>query len=148
MDTKLRRIADYLSSRHAPRDIDPLAIAPELLPHFFILDVRQTPTDDGSRLHIRLVGTALDNAFGRSVKGHFLEEFLHGPRSADVLTGFYRCARNHQPIWMRQVVQIANKAPRFVEGVAFPVTVERIYGGLVVGEVSDSRAIGFESHPL
>ena len=49
---------------------------------------------------------------------------------------------------MRQIVQIANKAPRFIEGVAFPVAPARIYGGLTLGEVSDNRLTSFESRLL
>jgi hypothetical protein len=148
MDPRLQRIADYLACRHDREEIDPLSIAPALLPHFFILDIQNAAASEGPKLYIRLVGTALDMAFGRSVKGRFLEDFLHGPHSIDVLAGFYQCARDKQPIWMRQVVRIADRAPRFVEGVAFPVAPARIYGGLTLGEIGDSRLAGFESRQL
>ena len=41
MDPKLRRIADYLLARLGRDDIDPIDIAPDLLPHFFILEIRE-----------------------------------------------------------------------------------------------------------
>jgi len=162
MDPKLRRIADYLLAHRERQQIDPLDIAPGLLPHFFILEARTPPergTQDASKtassemplisLHIRLAGTALDAAFGRSVRGHYLEEFLHGPRSIEVLQGFRNCHSHQQPLWMRQVVRIGDKVPRFVEGIAVPVVPDLIYGGLILGETSpQDELIGFNSRPL
>jgi len=148
MDPKLRRIADYLLARLGRDDIDPIDIAPDLLPHFFILEIREQGASPAS-LHIRLVGTALDIAFGRCVRGHGLEDFLHGPRSVDVLNGFRRCHAERQPLWMRQVVRIGDKVPRFVEGVACPVMPNFIYGGLNLGEASGAdEQPGFECQVL
>ena len=45
-----------------------------------------------------------------------------------------------EPIWMRQVVSLSDHAPRFVEGVAIYLERARIYGGLVVGELSHRGA--------
>jgi len=148
MDPRLRRIANYLLARRERHQIDPLDIAPQLLPHFFILEVE--PQEPPSmQLHIRLVGTALDIAFGQFVRGHYLEEFLHGPRSVEVLDGFRQCHASQQPLWMRQVVRIADKVPRFVEGVAVPVTPHLIYGGLAFGETSpEDEQSGFTCRPL
>jgi hypothetical protein len=148
MDPKLRRIADYLLARLERDDIDPLDIAPDLLPHFFILEIRKQGNSTTS-MYIRLVGTALDAAFGRCVSGRDLEDFLHGPRSADVLNGFRRCHAERQPLWMRQVVRIGDKVPRFVEGVACPIMPNFIYGGLHLGEanVKDDE-LGFECRPI
>lgn len=148
MDPRLQRIADYLQARHERHHIDPLDIAPDLLPHFFIIEVEVPGTPQAS-MRIRLVGTALDAAFGRSLRGRYLEEFLHGPRSAEVLDGFRSCYTTRQALWMRQVVKIGDKVPRFVEGVAFPVMPNLIYGGLVLGETSTETAhLGFESRVL
>lgn len=147
MDRKLRRIADYLLARHERHHIDPLDIGADLLPHFFILEV-EAQAASAAYLRIRLVGTALDAAFGRSVRGHYMEEFLHGPRSSEVLEGLRRCYAIRQPLWMRQVVQIGDKVPRFVEGVAFPVLPNLIYGGLILGEATADIGPGFESRIL
>jgi hypothetical protein len=138
MNPRLRDIAIYLASHRNRSQIDPLDIGADLLPHFYILEIRQRADRLAPALHIRLVGTALDQALGRSVKGHDLDAFLHGPRSVDVLAGFQRAALDQVALWMRQVVAIANKAPRFVEGVAVPVAPGLICGGLIFGEFSIS----------
>lgn len=145
----LQRIAHYLAVRKNRSSIDPLEIDAALLPHLYILDIERHDPGQQVRLRVRLSGTALDRAFGRRVNGHYMEEFLHGPRSAEVLNAFRTCAATLNPIWMRQVVHISGRAPRFVEGVAFYVEPELIYGGLVFGEVSDpSTASSFESRGL
>ena len=148
MNPILEQIADFMSGRESRSAIDPLAIRANLLPYFYILEIEH---DDavGLRLRVRLTGTALDSAFGRSVSGRYLEEFLHGPRSKEVLMGFHGCASGRVPIWMRQVVAIRDRAPRYVEGVAFYVEPELIYGGLVLGDVvHGEEKIGFQSRRL
>ncbi len=142
MDSRLRGIADYLLAQTTASAVDPAAIDPQLLPHVYILDVER---DTNVRLRIRLAGTALDEVFRRPLAGHVLEEFIHGPRGADVIASFHHCARTREPLWMRQVVHIKERAPRFVEGVAVFLTPERIYGGLVVGELGFRGGVaGFE----
>lgn len=148
-DPVLARLAQYLSSRRARDEIDPTGMAPDLLPHLFVLVVEPAVAANAPRLRIRLTGTALDRAFGRCLKGCFLEDFLHGPRSADVLAGFHLCAMGGEAVWMRQVVKIGDRVPRFVEGIAFPVDPDLIYGGLAFGEAAgiDIRD-GFELRTL
>ncbi|WP_374373014.1 hypothetical protein [Dongia sp.] len=149
MNPILARIAAYLSKRRDGTAVDPVHIAPDLLPHLFILAIERDHPDNPPRLRIRLTGTTLDNAFGRSVKGHFMEEFLHGTHSAAVLAGFRSCVEPGTGIWMRQVVKIGNRAPRFVEGVAVHVEPNRIYGGLQFGElVGHSTGSSFESRRI
>jgi hypothetical protein len=47
---------------------------------------------------------------------------------------------------MRQVVEIVNGPPRYVEGVAFYIEPNLIYGGLVFGEFArESGGARFES---
>jgi hypothetical protein len=94
------------------------------------------------RLRIRLTGTSLDTAFGRQVKSRYLDEFIHGPCGHQVFKAFARCAANHEPAWMRQVVEIRGQAPRFVEGVAVYVAPDRIGGGLIIGELSQGSHHG------
>lgn len=148
MNPILREIADYLLNRDDGSPVDPLSVRPALLPHFYILDV----LEDGAgltRLRVRLTGTALDHAFGRSLRGQHMEDFLHGPRSQEVLHGFHGCAKSHAPLWMRQVVEIRGRPPRYVEGVAVFVAPNLIYGGLMVGElVGFNERSGFESSAL
>lgn len=149
MNPALRQIADYMSGHKDRSRIDPIEIGSHLLPHLYILAVERSDTSEQLRLRIRLSGTALDRAFGRCVKGHYLEDFLHGSHSAEVLKGFHDCAKTYQPLWMRQVVEIAHRPPRYVEGIAFYIEPDLIYGGLVLGEVSgDHGAASFESLKL
>ncbi|WP_374383938.1 hypothetical protein [Dongia sp.] len=144
----LQQIADALLRLKGVGAFDPLAVPPQVLPHLFILELHPDSAA-GSHLRVRLTGTALDRAFERNLRGHDLEEFLHGPYSADVLAGFHRCAAEHKPIWMRQIVSIRDKVPRFVEGVACFVAPNLIYGGLVFGEIARSDApAGFEMQLL
>ena len=133
MDSRLRAIADYLLAKSDASAVNPASIDAQLLPQFYILDVERFAN---VRLRIRLVGTALDRLFQRPLVGHLLEEFIHGPRSGDVIAAFHACARACEPIWMRQVVKLQDNPPRYVEGVAVFLEPERIYGGLVVGEMT------------
>jgi hypothetical protein len=139
MDSRLRAIADHFLAKNDASSVDPALIDPQLLPHLYIVDVER---DANIRLRIRLVGTGLDRLFQRPLVGHLLEEFIHGPRGGDVIAAFHTCARNREAIWMRQVVKLHDNPPRFVEGVAVFLEPERIYGGLVVGELTLS---GIES---
>jgi hypothetical protein len=146
MDPILRGIADYLLAQEDASSVNPAAIAPQLLPHFFIIDIER---DLNLRLRIRLVGTALDKVFRRPLVGHVLEEFIHGPRGREVIASFHHCAETREPIWMRQVVCLPDRAPRFVEGIAVYLERARIYGGLVVGEENLPGAeSGFERESL
>ena len=143
------RIADYMASRKHRSAIDPLQIDRDLLPHLFLIDVLWEAASPMPRLRIRLTGTALDLAFGRSVKGRYLEEFMHGPRSADVLDAFRGCAKDHAPVWMRQIVEIRHKPARYVEGVAYYLDPDAVCGGLVMGEITTKNpASSFERRPL
>jgi hypothetical protein len=147
MDQKLRKLAEYLVGRRIAADFNPSAVDPTALPHVFVLEIE--PPEDVPRLRIRLVGSALDTAFQRPLGGRYLEEFIHGPRGADVVEGFHHCALTHESIWMRQVVRFRDRMPRFVEGIGVYLEPARIYGGLVLGELPTDVPEGtFESHPL
>lgn len=143
----LATIADYLRDRPNPDAVDPAGMAPHLLPHIFILDIESGEQE--RCLRTRLTGTGIDVALDRSVRGKYLEDFLHGTHSAAVLAGFHACAATGEPIWMRQVVKFANRAPRYVEGIAYRIGATRIYGGLLFGEVSNHESsASFESRRL
>lgn len=153
MTPELRGIADYLLTCNTRADIDVTKITAAYVPHLYILEIKPIVQSNAVakkvRLRIRLCGTALDTAFGRNLQGHFMDEFLHGPTSVEVLTNFENCAVTRKPVWMRQVVQIAHKAPRFVEGVAVYIEPQLIYGGLIFGELSrDYSGKGFEKQEL
>ncbi len=147
MDLRLRRLAEHFRTRNRVADFSAAAVAPDLLPHLFVLDIE--PGQNPIRLRVRLVGTALDQAFQRPLAGRHLEDFIHGPRGKDVVDGFHRCVISHEPTWMRQVVRIRERLPRFVEGIAFYLEPDRLYGGLVVGELPTDVSEGsFETHPV
>lgn len=146
MDHRLRDIAGYLLGCRSAADVDPVEIKPSLLPHMFILGIMHS---DRLRLRIRLVGTAIDATFQRPLKGHDLEEFMHGPRGHEVIAAFHRCANGHEPIWMRQVLQLPDQSPRFVESIAVYLPPERIYGALIMGDLpQDIRPPSFEWRSL
>lgn len=130
MDWRLRALADYFLSRDSAAGVLPGAIDAKLLPHIFVLGI-----EAGPRLRVRLAGTAFDTAFRPGLAGCYMEDFMHGPRGADVLRGFHDCATLHTPVWMREIVRIRDKAPRFVEGIAVFLAPDRIFGGLLVGEM-------------
>jgi hypothetical protein len=149
MDIRLRQIADHLMALRDSAAFKPTSIVAKLLPHLFILDIERDTAKGTPSLRIRLIGTAIDDVFRRPLKGHALEEYIHGPRGNEVIASFHHCANTHEPLWMRQVAHIRDRAPRFVEGVAIYLKPERIYGGLVVGEYADfSVAESFERIPL
>jgi hypothetical protein len=149
MDIRLRRIADHLMALGDSAAFKPASIDLKLVPHLFVLGIERDTAKGTPSLRIRLIGTAIDDAFRRPLNGHLLEEYIHGPRGTDVIASFHHCADTHEPLWMRQVAHIQDRAPRFVEGVAIYLKPERIYGGLVVGEYADfSVAESFERIPL
>ena len=84
----------------------------------------------------------------KPLKGRRLEEFIHGPRGKDVIGRFQHCANTREPVWMRQIVQLRDRPPRFVEGVAIYLQPERIYGGLIVGEAIDRAAAETFEHRI
>ncbi len=76
----LRRLfvywADKKAGRDLPsrRDIDPVEIGPEILPHIMLTDI----LEDG-RLRYRLAGTAVEAVTGQCLSGHYLDELLRPP---------------------------------------------------------------------
>lgn len=147
MDQRLRRLSQHLRGKRYAAEFNPAAVDADILPHMFVLEIE--PCLDLVRLKIRLTGTALDQAFQRPLVGRYLEDFIHGPRGADVVEGFHLCAAQHQPTWMRQVVRIRGHLPRFVEGIAVYLGPDRLFGALIIGELPTDVAEGsFESHPV
>ena len=111
-----------------------------LLQYLFVLEIERSSLGAVSGLRVRLVGTSLDRAFGRPLAGHTLESFIHGPRSEGVLNAFRHCAITREPVWMRQVVYMRERHARSVEGVVVYLEPERLYGGVIVGEVNNRFA--------
>lgn len=135
MDSRLRELAGQLMAEAKAAALDPSRIDAKLLPYLFVLEAERRPSGDLSALRVRLTGTSLDQMFGRPLQGRALEEFVHGPRGDRVLEGFHHCAEKREALWMRQVVEFKERAPRFVEGIAVPFASDRICGGLIAGEL-------------
>lgn len=148
MHERLRILADYLLGCSTAAEVNPRAIDARALPHLFILNIERDAEGKLAGLRIRFTGTALDAAFKRKTIDARLEDFVHGPRAPHVLAAFHSCAETGRALWMRQVVQLTDRPPRFVEGVAVRLDGERIYGGLVVGELAAAEQSRFESKAL
>jgi hypothetical protein len=143
MDDRLHRIATRLLKFRSASEVRPRAIGAELLPHVFVLGIEAR--DDSTRLRVRLIGTALQQFFGRSLRGLYIEDFIHGPRAAEVVAGFHKVAHSHEPLWMRQLVRMTDRAPRFVEGVVVYQSPARLFGGLVAGELASYDHVSLPS---
>lgn len=150
MDERLGHLARYFAGCRHKSEIDPLDMDVNCLKHIFVLEIERDDAGAVGRLRIRLTGTSLDIAFGRQVRGRYLDDFIHGPCGNQVLKAFVRCATDGEPAWMRQVVEIRGQAPRFVEGVAVYVAPDRVCGGLIVGELSKGSHHGdsFETRSI
>jgi hypothetical protein len=148
MHQRLRILADYLLKCGSAAEVNPRDIDAKSLPHFFILNVERGADGVLSGLRVRFTGTALDTAFQRKLLGNRLEDYVHGPRGGEVIAGFHDCAETGRALWMRQVVQLEARPPRFVEGITIRITPERIYGGLIVGEVANDDSSDFQSMDL
>ena len=150
MDSRLEQLASELFSQADAGVPNPAKIEPKLLPHMFMLDIERDKIDSKKlQLRVRLAGNAVDRIVGRSSKSMILENFVHGPRGSLVIDGFHHCADTHEPLWMRQVVLIEGKLPRFVEGIAIYFEPERICGGLVAEDLTEDLPSGrFERQVL
>lgn len=148
MDNRLRDIADFLMSLKDSSAFSPARIGAKLLPHLFILDIERDPHSAAIRLRIRLIGTSIDQFFRRPMRDRMLEDFIHGPRGRNVIEAFHHTATTHEPLWMRQVMQLDNRPARFVEGVCVYLEPQRIYGGLMMGDTTETVTVGFEQLSL
>ncbi|HZS83706.1 MAG TPA: PAS domain-containing protein [Stellaceae bacterium] len=89
-DPMLRSMYEYwrrkCAGRAMPsrRDIDPSEI-PKLLPHMTITEV----IGNGARFRYRLSGTAVTEAFGRSLTGQYVDEVMKG-QYRDLILRLYR----------------------------------------------------------
>jgi hypothetical protein len=78
-DPMLREMYEYwrgkCAGRSMPRrgDIDPAEIT-KLLPHMMITEM----LEQGTRYRYRLAGSAVTEAFGRSLTGHYVDELMKG----------------------------------------------------------------------
>ncbi len=78
------------------RDIDPAEI-PRLLPNLQLVDL----VEPDHRFRYRLCGTAVTEAYGRELTGHFVEEVLPERRRAIALQHYRLALEGPQPIFAR-----------------------------------------------
>lgn len=145
IDPRLRRIAEYFMSRTRRDEVDPVELGAALLPMVYVLRVERPPIGGTMRLRIGLIGTALDTSFERPLRGHYMDEFLHGPRAGEVIAAYHQCEQTRRPFWMRHIGSFRNGHHRFVEGVGVYLEPDCIYGGLVMGDFThrDARTPDF-----
>ena len=146
MHRALADLSAVLLKCRASSEFEPRAYA-SLLPHIYILDV-ELPEGSPPLLKVRLSGTSLDQIFQRTTKGHYLHEYIHGPRGDDVLSAFRSCATTQGAMWLRQVVQISDRPARYIEGIAVWLAPDRIYGGLIAGALAGPSETAFERADL
>ena len=95
---------------------DVLNYEPAFWPHLYLLDV--TASD---RLLVRLVGQHIRDMLGRQCRGHFMDEFLHGPKSRDVMATFAACVRDRCAAYMTQSIVLPNRPVFRVVAGAMPL---------------------------
>lgn len=97
-------------------EFDILEIPARFWNSLFVLEV-----DPSDRLLVRLTGTTIENHLKRSCKGLYMDDIIHGPRSADVLAAFERCKTQATKLLMAQTVEISTSTTLFVMGSVFPL---------------------------
>ena len=116
-DTADRQVDWFLA--HTGSDLagfDVLAYEPSFWPHLYLLDV--TAAD---RLQVRLVGQHIRDMMGRRCQGHFMDEFLHGPRSRDVMATFAACVRDRRAARMSQSIILPDRPVLLVTACVVPL---------------------------
>ena len=98
---------------------DVLNYPPQIWPHLYLLDV----IDDG-RFHVRLTGDHIREMLGRDCRGCFMDQFLHGPKSQDVMAGFRHCALESRAVRMAQTVRMPNRPQMQIVACAAPLVAD------------------------
>ena len=135
IDPRLCFLADYFMSLGHRREVDPAAIGTVLLPMVYMLRLEPQEGKSVRRMRVGLTGTMIDEAMNRPLRNRYLDDFIHGPRGADVLAAYLDCATTHTPFWMRQVGIYREGKRRFVEGIGVYLEPDCIYGGLVLRDI-------------
>lgn len=132
-----RRVLDHWLDRRgdevmpAPRDIDPLTIGPEPLPHLFILEL-----EEGGRYRFRLAGTLLPTIFGVEVGGQYLEDVVPGEDLENAKRS-YRIVAETKRAWRSRAIYRRDQEGQVTwQRIALPMgqdnRVTRILGGLFI----------------
>jgi len=100
------------------RDIDPVDI-PSLLPHLMLVE----RTAEG-RFRYRLAGTAVVQAYGRELTGHFIDEVIPEPRRAIAQRHYTTVFTAARPIFVRNRYTAPNATDFVVSRVMLPLATE------------------------
>lgn len=123
MDARLQEFLGYWRGRRGDRamprraDIDPIGIAPHLLPNLFLTDV----VDGGARFRFRLVGTAAVSGIGADLTGRYVDEVNESGRYRDYITALYR-----RVVSRRQPIFSMSQFYRFGDGLQLNPTTQRL----------------------
>jgi hypothetical protein len=77
------------------RDIDPVDMPRQILPHLQIIDV----VDGGVRFRYRLIGTALVEAYGRDYTGSHVDTMVSGARLDFILQAYRTVCELKAPVF-------------------------------------------------
>ena len=135
IDRQLTSFIERTGSHLAEFDV--LNYESALWPHLYLLDVTK---DD--RLKVRVMGQHIREVVGQSCTGRCLDEFMHGPKSRDVLGAYAACARDGLAVRMFQRVILPERPIVTVFACAVPLVDEgRVarLAGLMHGVVTPSQ---------
>lgn len=120
------RLLAYVDSkrqghRWAPRSaIDPTEI-PALLPHLWLIEVSAT----APRLLVRLAGTRVGAAYGRTLSGTYLEELDWGPNSPRIFATLHGMADRGVGHFLDASAQIQPRLSRRVQRLGLPLSLDQ-----------------------
>ena len=103
-------------------DFDVLNYAPPIWPYLYLLDVVAN-----DRLRVRVIGQGIRDVVGRPCVGLYLDEFMHGPRSRDVVKTYAACVRDGRAVCMSQCVMLPERPVVTIKACAVPL----FHGGQV-----------------
>lgn len=119
------RLLAYVDSkrqghRWAPRSaIDPTDI-PALLPHLWLIEVGEK----APRLLVRLAGTRVEAAYGRTLSGTYLEELDWGPNSARIFASLNGMADRGIGHFLDASAHIKPRLTRRVQRLGLPLSLD------------------------
>ncbi len=114
IDRQLSSFVDQTRTDLAGFDV--LNYAPPIWPHLYLLDA----TADG-RLVVRVIGQGIRDIVGRPCVGLYLDEFMHGPRSRDVVRTYAACVRDGRAVRMSQCVMLPERPVVTIKACAVPL---------------------------
>jgi len=137
-----RELYDYWCLKRGSRampgrqDIDPIELK-RLLPHLLLTDV----IDGGKRFRFRLVGTAIQEAFGRNMTGFHIDEVMTSPY-LEFISALYRdIVEKQKPIYSESTYYSQHTVGMRAERLMLPLASD----GATVDMVVSIQTIGFRS---